>query len=74
MYNSLMKRQPSIKGRRRLSDSADGADPYTSASIESPRGPRRKRLERPDSRAADAQQNWDWDDAELEIVGQQPRR
>ena len=74
MYNSFMKRQPSIKGRRRLSDSADAADPYRSASIEPSRGPRRKQIEHPDSRAADGPQNWDWDDAGGEFDGQQPRR
>jgi hypothetical protein len=74
MYNSFMKRQPSLKGRRRLSDSADGADVYRSVSIEPSRVPRRKQIEHPDSRAADGQQNWDWDDAAGEFVGQHPRR
>jgi len=74
MYNEAMKRRPSIKGRRRFSDSGDGADQYRSASIEPSRSPRRKQIEYLDTGVEERRRAWDWDDAGLEFIEQQPRR
>ena len=74
MYNGFMKRRPSVKGRRRLSDAADSGDQYASVAIEPSRGATRKQIKYLDPAVADVQRSFDWDDAGLEFVGQQPRR
>jgi hypothetical protein len=74
MYNGLMKRRPSLKGRTRFSDAANSVDQYRSAALEPSRAPRRKQIERLDPDFADGPRAWDWDDAALDLIGQQPRR
>ena len=73
MYNGFMKRGPSVKRGRRLSDAADSGDQYTSVAIEPSRGTPRKQIKYLDPAVPDGQPSFDWDDAGLEFVGQ-PRR
>jgi hypothetical protein len=74
MYNVFMKRRPSLKGRMRLSDAGDSGEQYRSAAIEPSRGTQRKQTKYLDPAVADGERTFDWDDAGLEFVGQQPRR
>ena len=68
-----MKRHPSLKRPRRLSDTADALDQYRSASLEPPRVARRKQIEKLDP-AADLQRSEEWDATALDLEGPQPRR
>jgi hypothetical protein len=73
MYNRHMKRPPSVKGRSKLSDSSDAGDQYPSATLDPSPSTRRKRLDTTDPAAPNGQ--WaEWDDADPEFVGPQPRR
>ena len=57
-----------------MSGEALAVDHYRSAALEPARAPRRKQIERLDRDAADGLRAWDWDDAAVDLVGQQPRR
>jgi hypothetical protein len=66
-----MKRHPSAKGRARISDSAGGADPYTSTLAERPRVSKRKQVDHSGPAVTDEQPTWEWTVQGLELTDRQ---